>query len=312
MMFFKKIIKRTGAVSLYYTFLHKYEALYQASLIRFSPVLFVKYRYKKIYGKSIRLRNPETFDEKLLWLLLYWRHPLKTECGDKYTMRLYLEQKGWGHLLPELLGVYESSNDIDYDTLPHKFVLKCTHGCGYNIICTNKDEFDKYDAKTKLDKWMKIDYSKVAGEIHYNSMRHRIICEQFLDDLACDLPVDYKVYCFDGKVHCTLSVHERKLDVHHALFDFYDREWKTKLSYSRSSLLADRKIPKPVAYDEMLEAAENLSKPFPFVRMDFYAIKGKAILGEMTFTPSGCIDKGYTDLGQTTLGNLLKLPQKIS
>lgn len=308
----KKIFKKVRVVSLYYAFLNRYEVLYEAFILKISPVLFTKHRYKKIYGKSIRLRNPETFDEKLIWLMLYWKHPLKTECGDKYTMRLYVEQKGFGQILPELLGVYENCNDIDFDSLPHKFVLKCTHGCGFNIICTDKDNFDKNDAKKKLDKWMKIDYSKIAGELHYKSMQPRIICEQFLEDLACELPVDYKVYCFNGKVHCTLIVQERKLVKHQALFDYYDREWKTKLPYSYSSLRADRKITKPVAYDEMLEAAEALSKPFPFVRMDFYDIKGKAILGEMTFTPSGCIDKGYTDLGQSTLGDLIKLPQKVS
>lgn len=308
----KKTIKSTGAVLIYYSLLKNFEVLYQASLIRFSPVLYAKHRYKKMYGRNIRLRNPVTFDEKLIWLLLYWKHPLKTECGDKYTMRSYVEQKGWGHILPELLGVYENSGEIEYEVLPQKFVLKCTHGCGFNIICTNKDKFDKNAAKKKLDKWMKIDYSKVAGELHYNSMKPRIICERFLDDLASELPIDYKVYCFDGKVHCTLIVQERKLDKHQALFDYYDREWSTKLSYSHSSLRADRKVSKPASYDEMLEAAEALSKPFPFVRMDFYNIKGKAILGEMTFTPAGCIDKGYTELGQSTLGNLIILPKKIA
>ncbi len=307
----KKAVSRSGAGILYYMVLKRFEIIYQASLSRLSPVLFVKRRYKKIYGRSIKLRKPETFDEKLLWLMLYWKHPLKTECADKYTMRSYVEQKGWGHILPELLGVYENSSAIDYDTLPDKFVLKCTHGCGFNIICTNKEEFVRDDAKTKLDKWMKIDYSKVAGELHYHSMKPRIINEKFLDDLAGELPVDYKVFCFDGKVHCTLIVQERKIAKHQAVFDYYDREWKTKLPYSHSSLRADRNVGKPAAYDEMLEVAEVLSKPFPFVRMDFYDIKGKAILGEMTFTPSGGIDKGFTDLCQSTLGNLIKLPPKI-
>jgi len=307
----KTTIKRSGAVSLYYILLNKYGVLFPSFLLRFSPRYFVKYRYKKAYGKRIHLKNPRTFDEKLLWLMLFWRHPLKIRCGDKYTMRLYVQENGWGHVLPELQGVYENSNDINFDLLPDKFVLKCTHGCGFNIICKNKEEFDQQEAKNKLDKWMKIDYSKYAGELHYNKMKPKIICEQFLDDLAGDLPVDYKVYCFQGKAHCTLTVLERRDAEHHALYDFYDREWKTKLPYSKSSLLADRNIPKPEAYEEIILAAEALSKPFPFVRMDFYNIHGKAVLGEMTFTPSGCIGKGYTELAQNTLGDLIKLPPKL-
>lgn len=307
----KNVIKRTGVAKLCYTLINKYDEIYPSFLMRFSAILFVKYRYKKAYGRKINLKNPKSFDEKLLWLMLFWRHPLIVQCGDKYSMRLYAQQKGWGHILPQLIGVYNKSKEINFDQFPDKFVLKCTHGCGFNIICRNKKEFDQSEAKDKLDRWMKIDYSKCAGELHYKKMKPRIICEGFLDDLSGDLPVDYKVYCFDGKAHCTLTVLERREGGHHALFDFYDREWKTKLAYSKSSLLADREIPKPDAYDEILRAAEALSKPFPFARMDFYSVNGKAILGEITFTPSGCIGKGYTELAQQTLGDLINLPPKL-
>jgi hypothetical protein len=95
------------------------------------------------------------------------------------------------------------------------------------------------------------------------------------------------------------------------MYDFYDREWKTKLPYSKSSLLADRNIPKPDAYEEIIEAAEALSKPFPFVRMDFYSIQGRAVLGEMTFTPLGCIDPDYPEIAQLELGALIALPPRL-
>jgi hypothetical protein len=95
-----------------------------------------------------------------------------------------------------------------------------------------------------------------------------------------------------------------------ANYDFYDREWKNKLAYSKSSLLANRHIPKPDAYEEIINAAEKLSKPFPFVRVDFYSVNGKAVFGEMTFTPHGSIDTYMTDLAQDTMGDLLKLPDR--
>ena len=75
--------------------------------------------------------------------------------------------------------------------------------------------------------------------------------------------------------------------------------------------MADRNIPKPDAYEEIIAMAEKLSQPFPFVRMDFYSINGKAVLGEMTFTPSGCIDDGYTEIAQRELGKLIILPEKL-
>lgn len=283
---------------------------HEAFLYRLSPVLFAKHRYKKMIGRPLNLKTPETFDEKLLWLMLYWRHPLKTQCADKYAMRSYVQQHGWGHVLPELLGVYEHSSEIEFDALPERFVLKCTHGCGFNIICKDKAALDRVEAKHKLDAWMKVDMSKLAGEIHYASMKPRIICEPFFDDLAGELPCDYKVYCFDGKAHCTLVCQGRG-SLSRTAFDLYDRDWKTKLPYSKSSLLADRNVPKPEAYGEIITAAEALSKPFPFVRMDFYSIQDKAVLGEMTFTPAGCIDTGYTELAQRELGALIALPPPL-
>jgi len=226
-------------------------------------------------------------------------------------MRSYIQKHGWGQVLPELLGVYQNSSEIDFDSLPSKYVLKCTHGCGFNIICTNKPALDKSEVRRKLDKWMAMDYSKIAGELHYASMKPRIICEQFLDDLVSELPIDYKVYCFNGKAHCILVAQGRNLEGHTDMFDIYDIGWNNKLPYYKSSSPTDRNTQKPEAYNEIITAAEALSKPFPFVRMDFYNIQGKAVLGEMTFTPAGCIQIGYTELGQNILGSLIKLPPRI-
>ncbi|MDD1777380.1 MAG: hypothetical protein LUQ65_04360 [Candidatus Helarchaeota archaeon] len=281
---------------------------FNATLVRISPLLFVKLRFRTKRHKWPNLKNPQSFDEKLLWLNLYWRHPLKTKCGEKYTMRAYVKEHGLEHLLPQLLGLYENSNEIDFDSLPQRFVLKCTRGSGFNIVCKEKSDLDVKDTKCKLDAWMKVDTSK-CGELHYAAMKRRIICESFLDDSSSDLPSDYKVFCFNGKAHCTMACTERRLNMR-AKYDFYDLSWKNKLPYSRTSLLANRNIPKPEAYEEIIAAAEILSKPFPFVRMDFYSINGKAVIGEMTFTPEACIDVNLTDLAQRILGELINLPEK--
>lgn len=304
----KRVIRQSGSLTFYYAMHEWFTLSYSSFLSRLSPVLFAKHRYRKVYGRNPNFKKPETFNEKLLWLMLFWRHPLKAQCGDKYTLRSYVQQLGWGHLLPEIMGVYENSSEINFDVLPDKFVLKCSHGCGFNIICKNKATFDASEARRKLDAWMATDYSKYAGEVHYAEMKPRIICEQFLDDHDWELPIDYKVYCFNGKAHCTLVVQERNIATHQGVYDFYDLEWKNKLPYSKSSLQADRIVPKPEAYNEIIEAAEALSKPFPFVRMDFYDIKGKAFLGEMTFTPQGCICSGNTETAQKQLGELIILP----
>lgn len=282
-----------------------------AALYKASPVLLAKLRYRVIRGKWPDLKNPRSFDEKLLWLMLYWRHPLKSVCADKYTMRSYVKEHGMEHVLPDLLGVYEHSHEINFKRLPERFVLKCTHGCGFNIICTDRKDFDAVKSRRQLDAWMRVDFSKVYGEVHYASLKPRIVCEPFLDDLSSGLPCDYKVYCFNGEAHCTMACTDRTIDNHSAKYDLYDRTWTRRLPYSKSSLLANRDVPRPEAYEEMIGVAERLSRPFPFVRMDFYSVKGRAVLGEMTFTPGGCIDTGYTELGQQELGRMIRLPERI-
>jgi len=269
----------------------------------------VKLRYRKATGRRYDPLRPRTLDEKLLWLMLYWRHPLKSRCADKYAVRSYVEENGLGHTLIDLLGVYDSFREIDIEGLPERFVFKGTHGCGFNIICTDKSKLDIDDAKRRLEEWMRTDVSRYFGELHYAAIKPRIICEAFLEDRPGEPLNDYKVYCFHGKAHCTMACTGRT--ERGAFYDFYDRGWKNKLAYSKTSLLADRHIPRPEAYDEIIEAAEKLSKPFPFVRADFYSVRGRAKFGEMTFTPHACIDTNITELAQNTMGDLLELPEKI-
>jgi hypothetical protein len=259
-------------------------------------------------GARPNLNDPQSFNEKLLWLMFYWRHPLKTRCADKYAVRDYVKEHGLEHILNELLGVYENSSEIYFKSLPQRFVLKCTHGCGFNIVCNDKSSLNVEETCRKLDAWMNVDYSKIYGESHYARIKRRIICEAYLNDLTSDLPTDYKIYCFDGKAHCTRICTERTSNGP-AKYDIYDREWN-QLPYLRTSLLVNRFIPKPAGYEEMIEAAEKLSKPFPFVRVDFYNISGKVVFGEMTFTPYACTGNIYTDDARYVLGSLLRLPAK--
>jgi len=282
-----------------------------ALLYRVSPTLTARHRYRRMVGKRLRLDHPATFDEKLIWLMLHWHHPLKTQCADKLGMRAYAESLGYGHLLVDLLGVYEKVSDIDFAALPDRFVLKCTHGCGFNLICQDKGGLDPREARHRLDAWMNQDYAKVHGEVQYEGLHPRILCERFLDDGSGGLPPDFKLNCFHGKLLFTTVCIGRALTGGCTIYDHYDREWRKQMTISRFGLHPERWHPQPECYPEMIEAAEALAKPFPYVRMDFYCVGGKPFLGEMTFTPSGCIDTGYTDEAQRYLGGLIDLPERL-
>ena len=278
-------------------------------LHRLSPLLLVRYRYLRARGRWFPRRQPVTFDEKLLWMMLYWHHPLKSECADKYAVRKWVAARIDSARLPELYGVYDSPADIDFSRLPDRFVLKATHGCGFNIFCRGIRGFDSEGVRRELARWMRTDQGPLFGETHYSSIRPRIICEELLEAEAGRSLDDYKFFCFHGEVHCTMACTERTPAG--AKYDIYDVGWKRKLPYSRSSMRASREIPRPAAYEHMLDAAKRLSQPFPFVRVDLYSIKGRAVFGEMTFTPHGGIDLGLTEVAQRTMGDLFHLPPPL-
>ncbi|MCR4410345.1 MAG: ATP-grasp fold amidoligase family protein [Candidatus Saccharicenans sp.] len=275
-----------------------------------SPKILISYRYLLLRGRLPILNNPKLLDEKLIWLNLYWKHPLKTICADKYLVRNYIKKQHLENILVPLLGNYSSPDEIDFDKLPSKFVLKCNHGCGFNIFCTDKRFFNFQKAKTTLSKWQRINFSHLYGELHYSSIKPMILCEEFLDDKTGALPIDYKLYCFDGLVHCTMVCIGRDINSRAKQYIFFDRDWKKRYPYNTQSIQNNADFLMPEAYLKLVEYAEILSKPFPFVRIDFYIVDNKPFFGEMTFTPDGCIDPNLTQEAQMIMGDLINLPKK--
>ncbi len=281
---------------------HRLRSAAFAGLSRMSPELLMRWRFRIAWGHWPDLANPQTFDEKLIWLNLFWRDPLKTECGDKFAMREYADRVGCGHLLPRLHGVYESVDEIDLNQLPDRFVLKCTHGCKFNVFCLDRRTFDISQARRSLDRWLAVDYSRALGELHYLGMKPRIICEEFLDEGGGGLPTDYKVFCFGGQPRWILCYSGRKPNDKGSRC-VLDTDWNV------TNILSDGGVstmpPRIGSLSGLLQASAELSEPFPFVRVDFYSIRGRLVLGEMTFTPNACINLGYD---QAVLGAAIALP----
>ena len=270
----------------------------------FSIITATKYIHTATLGKKLNLKEPMDFNEKIQWLNFNCNNPLMTLCADKYKVREYIKECGYDNMLNELYGVYDKASEIDWGKLPDKFAIKCNHGSGFNIICQDKSKFNKNQAIRKLNKWMKMDYSKHLNERHYKNIPRKIICEKYIDGIDGKLPLDYKIYCFNGYPKIILVIKRTEPGGKYGLFDL---EWKI-LPYLKSSEDISNKLreDKPLCLNQMLKCAEKLSKPFPYVRVDFYIIENKLIFGEMTFTPSGCLDR-YNQNGYDALGNMLNI-----
>lgn len=278
-----------------------------STLSTISPELATKMIYKMTFKKTLNLNTPTTFNEKLQWLKLntYYDNPLITQCADKYRVRKYVEECGCTEILNELIGVYNVFDEIDWHKLPNQFALKCNHGCGYNLICTNKSKLNYKKVKSIVDGWMKEDYWRRRAEVNYKFIQKKIIIEKYISTKSGNLPEDYKFYCFDGKVPYVMLCLGRENG--HAKYYIFDKKWNLMpFTLDSLGLTSDRIPNKPAGIDKLFDYAEKLSRKFPFVRTDLYLIDKKIIFGELTFTPGGALD---TDLleGDKIMGEMIRL-----
>lgn len=270
------------------------------------PVYLSKYLFFKTKNKKLNLKNPVWFNEKLMWLKLnnYNKNPLVMKCADKYAVREYLTQKG----IPsenqvKILFIYKYASEIDFNILPSKFALKCSHGCGFNIICENKKKLDFLKTRRTLKKWLKTKFGYDTAQLHYNHVKPVIICEEFIENTGDEFPIDYKIYCFNGIPRLVLVCTNRKEKYQTS---FYDLNWK-RIKLRKDEAIVN--IQKPKSFNEMIKLAKILAKDFPFVRIDFYEHKGKAIIGELTFTPAACLGN-YTEEAELLLGSWLQIDRR--
>lgn len=271
-----------------------------------SQTLETKILYRIVMGRRLNLIKPEDFNEKLQWLKLYWQQPLLSQCADKYAVRDYVKRRGCEDVLNELYGVYERTADIPWESLPRQFALKCTHGSGYNIICADKSKLSRLATLARIAWWMRSDYGHHHAEYHYSAIKPRIVCERYIEPATGFLPDDYKIYCFNGRPHYVAIATDR---ANRAKWNFLDMEWQRIDIVLPEHTQGDLPV-KPVCWDRMVEVAVELSQPFPFMRVDFYDDRGKAVFGEMTFAPGGGLMREYySEAGLKYVGNLIQLPE---
>lgn len=278
-----------------------------------SPKLNIRFIFNihyNYYKKFMSFKNPITMDEKIQWMkiYLYKDNPLVSQCADKYGVREYIKKKGCEEILNELYGAYDSVDEVPWDDLPNRFVLKWNFGCGHNFICKDKSKIDIEDTKKLLSKWRKTykHFYKDDSEMQYKNIIPKLICEKFIETNDNSLPVDYKVYCFNGKPHCLLTCADRETG--DTKFYFVDKNWKL-LRYNKAGKSAPEGFlpPKPQGYEKLFDYAEKLSQPFPFVRTDFYLENEKLLFGELTFTPSGGKDTNRLIETNKLFGSMIDL-----
>ena len=252
-----------------------------------SDKAFIKMKYRAAMDQKLNLKNPKTFNEKLQWLKLYDRDLLYTKLVDKYEVKnIVADSIGAQYVIPTL-GIWSRFDDIDFDALPDRFVLKCTHDSGGLVIVTDKSKFNREGAKKKIENALATDFYKKGREWPYKNVPPRIIAEQFMvDDESGELK-DYKFFCFNGVPKYLFIASDRNKVGQEVKFDYFDIDFNRLPLRQAAHPNSTYSIERPKKYEEMVRLASQLSRGIPQVRIDLYEVNGQVYFGEYTFFHHG-------------------------
>lgn len=275
---------------------------------KYDETKIIEKNYKRGTGKSLNLKNPLRYTEKIQWLKINYRNSAMNMCADKYSVRKFVKDKGLGHLLNEIIAVYNHPSEINLDELPGKFVLKTTHSSGWNIICTNKEKLKQnwFWWKKILNIWINEDYSKYYQEWHYKGIQPRIICEKFIGDNNSGIN-DYKFFCFHGEIKL-VQVDVERYSGHKQ--NYYDDNWNYVPMTADALQHFDEGEHKPAFFEEMKKISKILAEDFPFCRVDLFEWDKKIYFGELTFFDGSGYYKIEPEEFDFKMGEWLQLPLK--
>lgn len=274
-----------------------------------SPKWTINLLFRLCHHRKPDLDNPQTLDEKIQWMKLHYYkdNALVKQCADKSRVRNYVKDCGLESILTEVIACYDDPEEINWESLPEKFVLKWNFGNGGNVVCADKQQLDIKQAVRELKRFQKLKFHLLAAEPQYDVAKKVLICEKFIEPEQGNSPVDYKFYCFNGEAKYVLCCIGRQ-DGPKPSFYFFDKEWNLQRLNRQGKMAPEGfTIPKPEGIDKLFDYAEMLSQPFPFVRGDFYLERGKAYFGELTFTPSGGFDYGRLPETDLLFGKMVNL-----
>lgn len=287
-----------------------------ALCVRFSFLFpdepYLKMQYRLIFGKPLDLNNPTTYNEKVQWLKLYYHRPEYTILADKVKVKQCVKERIGEQYVVPLLGVWDRPEEIEWERLPDKFVLKTNHDGGNFgvVICRDKETFDKAKAIRRLRASLRRNTYLLGREWAYKNIPRKVFAEQYIEDESTKDLFDYKFFCFDGKVKIVMVATDRQSKTG-TKFDLFDESFNYLDLQQGPYLHAPIPPKKPVNFKLMKELAETLSKDMPHARVDFFEANNKVYFSEYTLYPSGGWAAFHPKEWDYTLGQFINLPEKM-
>lgn len=263
---------------------------------------FLSKTYKKVVGRELNLENPQTYTEKIQWKKIFDHNPLYTKCADKISVRDYVAEKLDTTTQDETFfthwyGIWDKADDIDWDSLPDKFILKTNHASGQNIIVTDKNKANRSKITKQIDEWLHTNHYYLAAEWQYKNIKPKVFAEELLSDEI----LDYRVFCFKGEPEFIWTT---RLVDHVYYSSTYDKNWKN-INIKWQNWYVDEEHEKPEQLDRILDIARKLSTDFDMVRVDLFNVNGKVYFSELTFTQNGGFEQNLPYEWDIKMGKMM-------
>lgn len=259
--------------------------------------------------EPIDIENPKTFDDKIWYMKKHFYSSLAVQCADKVQVREYVKKCGLEEILVPVYGVYASAEKIDFTEFPDECYIKCNHTSGCNYLY-RKGQTDEKWLRKLFSLYLKRNHYNVGREWVYRGIPPRIIVEK---ELKSKEPLrDYRMFCFDGEVKVVMvnvgTATENGEHAKNVFRSFYTPDFEQiKDLRILGDEAASKGLTKPKGWNEMVDIAQKLSKPFAFCRVDLYNIDGKIYLSEMTFFPNAGINNFQPQEWALKLGSWIDL-----
>ena len=271
--------------------------------LEYKARILVKLLIYKLFSKRTKLMNDETYNKLIFWVTFsripnfdnpqtfneyicarkvrrdeydLWRYT------DKYEVRKYVEETVGSKYLNENYAIYDNFDQIEFDKLPNRFALRCTHGSGYNLIVTDKSKLIHKTARKRINKWLGENFYYLGREKNYYRIKPRIMCDKFLECKNSEGLPEIKVFCFNGK---TKFISYNLVLEGKTYSNIYDENWQLLQMRRGYSHFKTNGIPDN--HNEIIQVAEKLAKAFDFVRVDLYNVDNCIVFSELTFHSGG-------------------------
>ena len=269
---------------------------------------YLKMQTYVLRGEKLDLKNPKRLNHKLQWLKLYDRKPIYTQLVDKYLAKEYIAKRFGEEYVVPTYGVWKTPEEIDFDSLPNQFVLKCNHNCAEGIcICKDKSTLNKEEAKAKLGRALKKNFYWQCREWPYKNVPPLILAEKYLETKEGKIPNDYKLHYINGELQFVYVSYDRQGVNDRCV---YDSNWNRLPFVWVPALKPDMNtadVPCPQTFEQMKDFGAQIAKDFKYVRVDYYDIDGKLYFGEITLFHGAGYDYFFPDEYDFIFGEKLKL-----